>query len=122
MGIYLGLKIQKVWVNPNVASGRCFFFLNGDRVVHAAVLLAGSEAEQLWAGRKRREITKDDFNDLKRLKVSQRGVQFLHPRVKEVVRKNKGSIIKLAKVLFSEHKVSAERLREVLNLRKNYWR
>ena len=122
MGAYLQIRIGRVWVSPKTGEGRCYFFLNADKIQRVAILLAGSIGEQLWSKRKRRHITKDDFEDIRRLKISESSMALLHPRVKEVIRAHRGAVMYLAKALSVSNLLSGEEVRKVLNLRKKYWR
>ena len=122
MAVFLRIRVGKVWARESDAAGRCYFFINADKVQKVAILLAGSVGEQLWAKRRNLYITKDDFLDIRRLKISESGMMFLHPRVKEVIRAHKKDVFKLANVLRVSKLLSGEEVRKVLGLKKKYWR
>lgn len=85
--------------------GHVYFNPPIDRVLEAAILMSGYEAEVLWFPTTLPEEPRHDWSRLRKLNVQYLGEELLRPSVVKLLKENKEIIFKVAETLDEKGKI-----------------
>ena len=111
-----GFKVHrlKVWEGEEYIRGFTSMELPRCPILDAFVTLAGSAGESLWQKRTKGEVSQDDWQDMKRRRISGMGLALVLPQLNKLLRKNKKAIYRLAKGLKKTKNVARKEFLEII--------
>lgn len=113
VSLELGNPVYWVRINSST-NGTTMVRIPACSVVDSFISLSGSVAENLWGKRKARDISHDDWKDMRKRKLSEIGIALVYPRVVAFVKNRKKMVEIIAVSLYYYNRLSGKQVKQLL--------
>jgi hypothetical protein len=124
MALLVGVKVNQIYIKEMKGYWRGFCAMEIPKcpVLDSYITLAGSLGQWLFAGedemRKEHLVTTDDYKDLRKRKISEKGMSWLFYHTKKILRTQKKEILRLAERLVDKRKMGIKEIEKTINWRR----